>query len=107
MAWNAVKEAKMINNPPVEKHAPGASLFVPLTIAAGASSSVKLMMAWYVPLSNLKIGENNPEAKAACSTEDGCCKGPADLGITGLASVGRFDLQALVQPSLQKYWRGR
>ena len=29
MAWNAVKNAEVRNNPPVDKDAPGASLYIP------------------------------------------------------------------------------
>jgi uncharacterized protein (DUF608 family) len=84
MAWNAVKDGKIVTNEPVEKDAPGASLFVPLKLAAGESKTVRLMSAWYVPESNMSIGEVNADAKKNCSTADGCCKGPEDVGVTGM-----------------------
>lgn len=84
MAWNAVKDGKIITNDPVEKDAPGASLFVPLNIPAGGSRTVKLMSAWFVPESELKVGDVDADAKKNCSNEEGCCKGPEDLGVSGL-----------------------
>lgn len=84
MAWNAVKEGRIETNAPVEKNAPGASLYVELHIPAGASKTVKLLSAWYVPESDLKVGDVNAEEKKNCSPESGCCSGPADLGITDL-----------------------
>jgi len=84
MAWNAVKEGKIDANEPVEKDAPGASLYVELNIPAGASKTVKLLSSWYVPESNLKVGDVNTQEKKNCSPGSGCCSGPQDLGITGL-----------------------
>ena len=84
MAWNAVKEGKIDTNEPVEKDAPGASLYVDLHIPAGGSKTVKLLSSWYVPESNLKVGDVNTEEKKNCSPGSGCCSGPEDLGVTGL-----------------------
>ena len=84
MAWNAVKEGKIDTNDPVEKNAPGASLYVNLNIPAGASKSVKLLSAWYVPESDIKVGDVNTEEKKNCSPGSGCCSGPQDLGINDL-----------------------
>jgi uncharacterized protein (DUF608 family) len=81
MAWNAVRNAQIVSNEPVKEHAPGASLYVPFSLAPGAKKTVRLMAAWYVPDSNLKIGTDNSAEKAACSVDDGCCKSPADLGV--------------------------
>jgi uncharacterized protein (DUF608 family) len=58
MAWNTVKEGRTRDTAPVEKAAPGASLFVPFTLKAGATKTIRLMMAWYVPHSALHIGES-------------------------------------------------
>ncbi len=80
MAWNTVHDVKTRATAPVEKDAPGASLFVPFTLAAGASKTIRLMMAWYVPESNLHIGE--VVEKNDCKPEDGCCTAPEDLGVT-------------------------
>ena len=49
---------------PVDKGAPGASLFVPFTLNPGETKIIRLMMAWYVPETNLKYGKD-PKRKNA------------------------------------------
>jgi uncharacterized protein (DUF608 family) len=79
MAWNDVRDGKLNSRAPVEKDAPGASLFVPFSLAPGAIKTVRLMMAWYTPLTTLHIGE--VVNKKDCNPGDGCCTGPSDLGV--------------------------
>lgn len=79
MAWNDVREGKLNSRAPVEKDAPGASLFVPFSLAPGATKKVRLMIAWYTPLTSLHIGE--VVNKENCNPGDGCCTGPSDLGV--------------------------
>jgi uncharacterized protein (DUF608 family) len=62
MAWNTVKDARTRNTAPVEKAAPGASLFVPFTLNVGATKIIRLLMAWYIPHSTLHISESLPAA---------------------------------------------
>jgi hypothetical protein len=81
MAWNTVRDVKTRATAPVEKDAPGASLFVPFTLAAGASKTVKLMMTWYIPESNIHIGDIMMDEKKDCSPDSGCCAAPEDLGV--------------------------
>lgn len=79
MAWNTVRDGNTRATEPVEKDAPGASLFVPFTLQPGATKTVKLMMTWYVPISDWNVGEVVP--KESCSPEQGCCAAPEDLGV--------------------------
>lgn len=58
MIWNTIKAAEIKNIPPVEKDAPGASLFVPFRLGPGEKKTVRLLMAWYVPDSKLRIGDD-------------------------------------------------
>lgn len=81
MAWNDVRDGKINARPPVEKDAPGASLFIPFSLAPGATKTIRLMMAWYTPLTNLHIGEVMKDEKKNCNPETGCCAGPSDLGV--------------------------
>ena len=80
MAWNDVRDGKLNSREPVEKDAPGASLFVPFSLAPGATKTVRLMVAWYTPLTTLHIGE--VVNKKDCNPATGCCTGPTDLGVT-------------------------
>ncbi|MBN1895127.1 hypothetical protein JW906_11555 [bacterium] len=68
IAWKNIREALLTDHPPVEGRAPGASLFVPFELKPGESKTVRLMLAWYVPQTVIRIGEDpaNPEP-CACS----------------------------------------
>ncbi|WP_153798138.1 GH116 family glycosyl hydrolase [Foetidibacter luteolus] len=81
MAWNTVREMKVKASEPVEKNAPGASLFVPFTLASGATKTIRLMTAWYIPESNIHIGDLAVDEKKDCNPGSGCCNAPADLGV--------------------------
>lgn len=57
ICWNDLSTGKIQENPEKQDGAPGASLFVPVSLKPGESKTVKLYMAWYVPHSHLRIGE--------------------------------------------------
>jgi uncharacterized protein (DUF608 family) len=80
MAWNAVKDGKVVNNPPVPDSAPGASLYVPFSLAPGKQKTIKLLMAWYTPDSQYTYGKMGTR-KENCDPASGCCNTPADLEI--------------------------
>jgi len=77
MAWNAVKNAEIIDNPPVAEDAPGASLYVPFQLAPGKEKVIRLMLAWYTPDSELTFGDMG--RRKDCDPASGCCNTPADL----------------------------
>lgn len=56
MAWNAIKTGEIVSNEPIESDAPGASLYVPVSLNAGEKKTIKVYTAWYVPYSNLRAG---------------------------------------------------
>jgi len=74
LAWKNIEEARLLGNPPVEGPVPGASLFVPLTVESGEEKTVRLMIAWYVPVTDIRYGDDPdviPEAEA-----EACCASP-------------------------------
>lgn len=85
MAWNAIKNGEINPREPVEKDAPGASLYVPFSLRPGEEKIIRLMMTWYVPDSDLRLGHDaTPEelaAKKACDPSSGCCTSPSNIGI--------------------------
>lgn len=83
MAWNTVRDGNVRAVDPVEKDAPGASLFVPFSLMPGATKTIRVMMAWYMPESNLHVGVAMPDEKKDCDPGTGCCAGPSDLGVAG------------------------
>jgi len=73
LAWRNIQAARPVANPPLEGPSPGASLFVPLTIEPGAEKTVRVMIAWYVSLTDLRYGRDpagssQAEAQACCSS---------------------------------------
>lgn len=58
MLWNDLERGNMRHNEPIEENAPGASLFVPISLKSGEKKTVRLYMAWYVPFSNIQHGED-------------------------------------------------
>ncbi|HVV55459.1 MAG TPA: GH116 family glycosyl hydrolase [Mucilaginibacter sp.] len=80
MAWNAVKDGDVKSNPPVPQDAPGASLYVPFSLKPGGQKTIRVMMAWYTPDSEITYGKMGTR-KENCSPADGCCNTPADLDL--------------------------
>jgi uncharacterized protein (DUF608 family) len=77
ITWGTILKGEVRQTDPVEKVAPGASLFVPLTLAPGETRVVKLMMAWYVPDTGLRYGEDSKEKDEQVCTDANCsCKDP-------------------------------
>jgi uncharacterized protein (DUF608 family) len=112
MAWNNVRDGKVNPVAPVEKDAPGASLYIPFKLTAGKTKTIRLMMAWYVPESDMRIGDVVIEEKKDCNPETGCCAGPADLGIQLTASTAAPNYKPWYSSKFKnideviKYWSG-
>lgn len=77
MAWNAVKNAEAKQNPPVPNDAPGASIYVPFNLSPGKKKTIRLMMCWYTPDSELTFGDMG--RRKNCDPSSGCCNTPGDL----------------------------
>jgi uncharacterized protein (DUF608 family) len=80
MAWNAVSKGEVNSVAPVDKDAPGASLYVPFNLAEGKERIVRVMMAWYTPDSDLTFGKAG-ERKQNCDPASGCCNSPSEIGL--------------------------
>ena len=80
MAWNTVKNGEAKAVAPVDKDAPGASLFIPFTIAPGKEKTIRVMMAWYTPDSEQTYGKMG-ERKENCDPDSGCCNSPSDISL--------------------------
>ncbi len=73
LAWKNIKDANLMDNPPVEGTAPGASLFVPFRLKPGEEKTIRLMFNWYVPVTDLRLG-SDIEEKDKKKTEEACCE---------------------------------
>lgn len=77
ITWETISKCDTRRKDPVEKEAPGASLFIPIKLKAGESRVIKLMMAWYVPDTDLKYGKDADEKESQnCSGPNCSCKDP-------------------------------
>ncbi len=75
MTWKNVEETNMVQNQPLKKDSPGASLYVPVELAPNEEKTVRIMMAWYVPNSKIRLG-NDPQSAPKCDPSSGCCTSP-------------------------------
>lgn len=93
ITWDNVQQGKIIDNPPVGGGEPGASLFVPLKLAAGEAKTVRLLTCWYVPKSGLKYGSRVDRGPAFReSPSHGTASGQqAVSGFLGNGLVNTFD----------------
>ncbi len=73
LTWENIRKATLMVNPPLDGSSPGASLFVPFTLEPGAEKTVRLMMAWYVPFTDLRTGRD-PETALDSPPEAACCE---------------------------------
>ncbi len=62
--WDNIRYGKMPDNQPVKEAAPGASVYVPLTLRPGETKTVKVNFCWYLPDSDLSIGVARKTGKA-------------------------------------------
>jgi uncharacterized protein (DUF608 family) len=77
ITWETIMKGEARRREPVEKNAPGGSLFVPFTLNAGETKVIKLMMAWYVPDSDLKYGKDPDKKDTETCSETNCsCQDP-------------------------------
>ena len=58
VAWSNIVSGEMINNPPQDVAAPGASLCVPFKLEPGESKTVKVMFSWYTPEGGFRKGSS-------------------------------------------------
>jgi len=59
LAWRNIQRGVLLDNPPRESGAPGASLFVPIRLAPGEARTIRLMTAWYAGNTNFRVGMDN------------------------------------------------
>jgi len=74
LAWKAVEEGATPEATPFDQGnpSPGASLFLPFSLAAGESRTVRLLLCWYVPESNLHEGDD-PDCCSDKTGDHSCC----------------------------------
>ena len=60
LAWKDVEEGACYDRPPVSEGppSPGATVFVPFTLAPGATKAIVVQLSWYVGSSHLRVGDD-------------------------------------------------
>jgi uncharacterized protein (DUF608 family) len=98
ITWNNVEQGRIVDNPPVEGNAPGATLAVPFELAAGQTKTVKLLTAWYWIDGNFSSGHRNAAPPTGNYFEDstkpssGTARGQQTVsGFLGRGLVNTFD----------------
>ena len=99
LAWKNIQDGFVMDNPPVPGACPGASLFVPFTLAPGAEKTIRVLVAWYVPKTAIRVGDNPKEAGQDKFPADDCC--PSGTHIPWYAC--KFKTIAEVS----EYWRSK
>jgi uncharacterized protein (DUF608 family) len=95
LTWKNIQEARLLENPPVDGPCPGASLFVPFILKPAQEKTVRLMFAWYVPKSDMRLGQDTQEVKECTDPNCDC------MGNYVPWYAGRFnDIK-----SVARYWR--
>ena len=79
MTWETIRKGETKKSEPVDSDAPGASLYVPFQLAAGNERIIRVMTAWYIPLSDTRHGGEPSEADK-CDGTEGCCVSSDQLG---------------------------
>ncbi len=78
ITWKTIAACSTRQHAPVDGGSPGASIYVPFRLKAGEEKTIKLNLVWYVPCTDLQVGErqeNSCETGSSCSSEQsGCCQ---------------------------------
>lgn len=54
--WKNIKNGTIVDNPPVEGPAPGASVYVPVVLKPGEEKTIAVHFCWYLPETKLTVG---------------------------------------------------
>ncbi len=81
ITWETIRSGNVKSVGPVASGAPGASIYIPFKLSPGHEKTVRLFAAWYVPLTDLRYGEDGTETEK-CDPASGCCSSSSELGAT-------------------------
>ncbi|HAZ02069.1 MAG: hypothetical protein A2W90_09190 [Bacteroidetes bacterium GWF2_42_66] len=100
MLWKDIQDFTFQNDT-VTMNSRGASLYVPFSLQPGEEKTIRLMMAWYVPHSNMRVGlppvkNSSPET---CKPGSGCCPDLSDIYYEPWYSARFKDIKEVVS-----YW---
>ncbi len=79
ITWETIRSGNVKSVEPVDEGAPGASLYVPFALMPGHEKKIRLILAWYVPNTDIHIGEDVKQDENS-DVPAGQCFTSADLG---------------------------
>jgi hypothetical protein len=92
VTWNNVQQGAMLDNPPVARGAAGATLCVPFTLQPGQEKTIRLLMCWYAPKTDLRVGQRSGGPAFAGSPSHGTGAGQqAVSGFLGKGLLNTYD----------------
>jgi len=105
MLWRDIEKAEPVSDTS-RQGSVNASLYVPLTLKAGDSKTIHLMMSWYVPHSDLRHGTLTPvQGEPVCDPSTGCCSSEYTSQFYEPWYSQRFsDITEVSQFQLSNYW---
>lgn len=69
--WKNIEDMSLKDNPPIDEPAPGASIYVPVSLNPGEEKTIKVNFCWYFPDTKLKLGRRADEKEADTIEESG------------------------------------
>ncbi|HCE43071.1 MAG TPA: hypothetical protein DET40_05955 [Lentisphaeria bacterium] len=72
LTWKNIESGNCVENkaPTSGAPSPGGSIYVPFSLASGKSITVKLMLSWFVPYSNVAVGKDSPSCSGNCDCDN-------------------------------------
>lgn len=90
--WKHIQHADLVSNPPVEEVAPGASVYVPLTLNVGEEKTVTVNFCWYLPETALSTGTVAAGSAFREKPSRGTASGQQEVsGFAGKQLVNTYD----------------
>ncbi len=103
--WNHVAAGDVVSHVPREggPASSGGSLYLPFELAPNSEKTIRLMLAWYTPRSNIRLGDRaKDEAGGGCSGGCGCKASTATGGDT---YVPWYAARFASLGEVAEYWR--
>ncbi|MBN1852308.1 MAG: hypothetical protein JW829_06275, partial [Pirellulales bacterium] len=89
ITWDNIQSARLMDNPPIQGSSRGGSLFVPMTIEPGQTKTVRLLIAWYVPETKMRYGQDaTPVRGPAFGTSPSAGTAPDQQSVSGYLGKG-------------------
>jgi len=78
IAWKDIEEGACYDRPPAAEGqpSPGGTIFAPFELAPGEEKTVTLLLSWYVPKTDLRLGRGRDDADE-CECSGGSCAAAA------------------------------